>query len=135
MFPLADDENDVLFRNEDISYLLVNGGFQKISDTSVKLISQYETDFEKGIGAEFLQVPNSIITKYITNDMANIKLFKDFQHDFYLELVCREDQLKKTRLDLMAYIFNTNRKHHTAVITTKPTNEFAGYYDMGDLRP
>lgn len=128
----ADLNLNLEFATEN-AYLLNNGRFTKLHCGS-KSISEYDLEFTKNIGAEISTVIDSNLTKYITDDMSNVALFKEFTEDFFLEIVCKLEH-SKIRFNLVAYINNVNRQHHKCVISTTARSEFAGYYNQGNLRP
>lgn len=120
-----------LISNDGLAYFLTNNG-NVIQLASNSGFIQIRDDYRKEVGEKIVIDPTTQeLTEYITYEVRNLLLFKDFEHDLTFELICKEDGSSgKIRLGLAVYIEDKDRVHH---VTSK--QYFEGYYDAGDLKP
>lgn len=114
------------------SYFIASGGRAMLLNAS-NSFNDIVRDYEGGIGTMIEKnTSNQTLTKYITYEMSNIKIFNGFEHELTFELICK-DENGKLRIGLVVYIKDKDRVHHTSSRMAK--NYYEGYYDAGDLKP
>lgn len=117
--------------NTESAYVLIAEEFIKF-DRNSSDFSSILSQYKNGIGNKIKLIENSLLTEYITYSMKKIFLFNGFEDDVIFETICIEDENKKNRLTLCAYIKDSDRIHH---IDSANNKIYEGYYDLGNLKP
>lgn len=118
--------------DDDKAYRLLNGRIIPHTNTDTAF-SQLQSEFENGnIGERIKKVLgiDTEITLYTTYEMSEVLLFRGFEEDITLELMCKLEGYN-LRLGLQTYVKDQDRIHHKTAIG--PVYE--GYYDLGNLKP
>ncbi|WP_449388586.1 hypothetical protein [Chryseobacterium lineare] len=117
--------------NMESAYTLKEGEFTKLDRYSPDF-DNISARYKSGVGSKIELIQNSLLTEYITYSMKKIFLFNGFEDDVRFEVICIEDQNRKNRLTLCAYIKDSDRIHHIDAANNKV---YEGYYDLGNLKP